>query len=123
MQEFRVTLPWPPKQLSSNARLHWSVVSKAKAEYRKACWALALADGAKEFGSHWPDGEKRSFHMDFYPPNHRRIDDANTAYRMKAGVDGVADALGVDDRFFRTSYELHDQIGGYVKVTIKRNDE
>jgi|ERR1700759_1000283 len=122
MNEFRVTLGWPCKELSPNGRYHWAVVSKAKAAYRNACWALAIAEGAKQFGSEWPEGEKRNFHMDFYPPNRRAIDDSNTAYRMKSGIDGVADALGVDDRYFRTSYELHDQIGGYVKVTIKRTE-
>ena len=34
-----LTLPWPPKELSPNARLHWRVVAKAKkalADYKKA---------------------------------------------------------------------------------------
>ena len=38
---------------------------------------------------------------------------------MKAGLDGLADAMRVDDRKFRTTFDVADQIGGMVKVTVK----
>lgn len=123
MQEFKVTLPWPMKQLSPNFSGHWAVVAKAKAQFRSACRLLSLAAGAKAYGSEWPENERRRVHFDFYPPDRRHRDDANQISAMKAGVDGMADALGIDDKYFRTSYELHEQIGGYVKVTITRNEE
>ncbi len=32
-----LTLPWPPKELSPNARQHWSKLAKTKKAYRDAC--------------------------------------------------------------------------------------
>lgn len=37
---------------------------------------------------------------------------------MKAGLDGLADVLGVDDSRWRTSYEMSPDIGGMVKVEV-----
>ena len=31
-----LTLPWPPKELSPNARQHWTKLAKAKKAYREA---------------------------------------------------------------------------------------
>ena len=39
---------------------------------------------------------------------------------LKSGLDGLADAMRVDDRKFRTTFDVADQIGGMVKVTISR---
>jgi crossover junction endodeoxyribonuclease RusA len=36
----KIALPWPPKVLSPNARVHWSVKSKAAKAYRAACFTL-----------------------------------------------------------------------------------
>ncbi len=36
--------PWPPSELSPNARVHWRTLAKAKAEYKVACgWIVKLA--------------------------------------------------------------------------------
>ena len=38
----RYEFPWPPKELSPNARVHWRALAKAKAEYKEDCgWSLA----------------------------------------------------------------------------------
>ena len=37
MLTLTLTLPWPPKELSPNARQHWSKLAKAKKAYRDAC--------------------------------------------------------------------------------------
>ena len=123
MNEFKVTLPWPSKELNPNASIHYMALAKFKAAYRSTCRLLALAAGAQEFGRDWPMKAKQRVHYDFFPPDKRRRDDGNCISSMKSGQDGIADALGVDDQWFRTSYELHEQIGGYVKVTITRNEE
>lgn len=123
MTEFKCTCPWPTKNLNSNARPHWAVLAREKAAYRSSWRLLSLAAGASLFGETWPKDEKRNVHFDFFPPSRRKYDDANIMASCKAGIDGLADALRIDDRYFRTSYELHEQIGGYVKVTITRNEE
>ena len=39
MLEF--TVPWPPKELSPNARKHWGARSKKAKQYRAQCFAYA----------------------------------------------------------------------------------
>lgn len=43
---------------------------------------------------------------------------------FKAGRDGVADALGVDDNKFVTSFEVCEPVAdGAVRVTIQERDQ
>lgn len=108
-----ITLPWPPKELSPNARLHWAVLAKAKKAYRHACSVQAMAQGARQL-----DASGLDVAFTFYPPTKRRIDIDNCIARMKSGIDGVADVLGVDDSKWRMSFEMAETIGGMVKVKI-----
>lgn len=109
-----VTLPWPPKDLSPNARVHWRTRSKVAKAYRHACWALV-----KEARLTAPE-TSGPLHLwiDFYPPDRRHRDDDNMIAAFKSGRDGLADALGVDDRRFICHPYVKDQIGGMVKVRI-----
>src|SRR4051812_11373764 len=94
MMELR--LPWPPKELSQNARVHWSVKARATKSYRKAAWALALAAKLKA-----PTEGKIYVQCVFQPPkNWSHGDEDNLLARMKAGFDGIADALKVNDSRF-----------------------
>ena len=58
--------------------------------------------------------------IDFYPPSKRSRDDDNLIAAFKSGRDGVADALGIDDKNFRTYPYLKDQVikGGMVQLRI-----
>lgn len=111
----QVILPWPPKELSPNARLHWTKVSKAKKAYRDACYYLALQAGAKSFKA----SGKVAIDLTFYPPDRRHRDDDNMLAAMKAGRDGLADALGVNDHKFKTSFEVAEEIGNFVRVEVR----
>lgn len=86
-------MPWPSADLSPNKRLHWSRVSKAKKAARAE--AAFLAGKCPEF-----DG-KLHLHITFHPPANRHYDIDNLLARMKAALDGVADAWGVNDKCFR----------------------
>lgn len=108
-----ITMPWPPKALSPNARVHWSKRSKAVKAYRHACWALAKQAGLQAL----PDGELHLW-ITFFPPDRRHRDDDNMIAAFKSGRDGLADALGVDDKRFRIHPWVSDQTGGVVKVRI-----
>jgi crossover junction endodeoxyribonuclease RusA len=109
-----VTLPWPPKELSPNARSHWATKSKAAKAYRHACWTLAKAAGIIA-----PETPGRlHLWIDFYPPDRRHRDDDNMIAAFKSGRDGLADALGVNDRRFVCHPYVKDQIGGMIKVRI-----
>lgn len=61
-------------------------------------------------------------HIQFRAPDRRRYDRDNLVARMKAAIDGIADALGVDDHLFASgSHEVGADPGseGCVIVTIR----
>ena len=110
----QVTLPWFPPELNPNKRVHWAVKAKAVKQYRHACWALCVQAGLTSIP--W-DGDVHLW-IDFYPPNRRGWDDDNCNSAFKAGRDGMADALKVNDKRFKSHPDLKTEIGGMVKVTI-----
>ena len=110
-----VTLPWPPKELNPNQlrRLHWAVRSKHMSAYKEACYWLTKEAGMKAV-------ERPLLVVEFYPPNKRRRDVDNCLAACKAGIDGVAEALGIDDSLLKNYHiKLMDQVGGYVKVRLE----
>ena len=110
----KVTLPWPPKALSPNARVHWSVKSQAAKSYRRHCLDLCkLANIVK------PETEGRlHLWLTFYPPDRRHRDDDNMIASFKSGRDGIADALGIDDKRFVCHPLVSEEIGGYIKFAV-----
>lgn len=116
-----VTLPWPPRALSPNARTHWRQKSPLTKAYKAACWALV-----KESGMVAPDSPRIALWLDFFPPDRRARDDDNIVASFKAGRDGIAAALGIDDKRFVMHPYVRDKIGGYVRVrltTLPERDE
>lgn len=117
MSTLTVALPWPPKMLSPNARPHWAALAKTKKRYRHACATLALEAGARSF-SMGMGGTSLSVHLEFIPPNKRERDEDNLIASCKTLYDGLADALGIDDKHFRLSHSFATKIGGMIKVTV-----
>lgn len=116
MTELR--LPWLPKELSPNARVHWSKRSKAAAAYRKECGWIVRAAIINHPDFRAPDSERIALWIDFFPPDRRHRDDDNLLAAFKAGRDGIADALGVNDKRFVSHPFVQDTTGGYVRVRI-----
>ncbi len=115
--ELRVTLPWPSPSLSPNARLHWSRKAPMVRTARKAAWALTLEAGARQMSV----SSNPCLAVEFCPPDKRRRDLDNLIASMKAANDGIADALGIDDSKFQTTYRMGEPVkGGAVHVTIQR---
>lgn len=108
-----VILPWPPKELSPNARLHWRVLALAKKAYRAACAQEAKAQG---IGPMQANGLHVS--LVFVPPNRRAFDLDGLLSRMKSGLDGLADVVEIDDSKWRLSLDKASEIGGFVRVSI-----
>lgn len=114
MLEF--TVPWPPKELSPNARKHWAVRSRKARVYRSQCFALARQ--ALASSSFEPRG-RLVLALVFCPPDRRKRDDDNLVAAFKSGRDGIADALGIDDSLFVTQFEIGQPVqGGAVQVTL-----
>lgn len=108
-----VTLPWPSSKLNPNARVHFREKAAQARTYREACHYLTLPEKR-----HLPDGDLR-LELTFYPPDKRARDRDNLLSSMKSGLDGVAQALGIDDsRFEPVVVSVARQIGGMVKVRI-----
>ena len=109
-----MTLPWPPKELSPNARVHWRQKHKHAKAYRRTCGLIALALDASRLTG------KKYFWVTFCPPNRRSYDDDNLLARFKAGRDGIADGLGIDDKNFITTITIGNPVpGAAVRVHIR----
>jgi crossover junction endodeoxyribonuclease RusA len=108
-----IVLPWPQTDLSPNARIHWSKLARAKKAYRADCAWQALAQGAKRI-----EAERIAVSITFYPPSKRRIDLDNCISRLKSGIDGLADVLGVDDSKWVMTFAMADTVGGMVRVEV-----
>ena len=116
MVDLVVTLPWPSSALSPNTRQHWAMLAKAKRSYRQACWAAAISQGVRRV-----QAEGLAVDLRFVPPDRRKYDIDNLLARMKSGLDGLADILGVDDSRWSISIERAAEPvkGGEVQVTIR----
>lgn len=108
-----ITLPWPPAALSSNARSHWATKARATKKYRGDAKLCALAAKPQI-----PSEGEIALTIRFVPP-HRRFDRVNLPAMLKAGFDGLADALKVDDRRFVPTYTYAEpEKPGRVEVTV-----
>lgn len=94
-----VTCSGPDPALSPNARVHWAKLRKAKAAARREARALTwkafvdVDDGGDITGV--------TIRRTFYRPTKRVADIDNLEASTKSMADGIADALGVNDRLFR----------------------
>ncbi len=109
----RLTLPWPPKELSLNYSGHWAPRAAAVKKYRFAVKILALQ-------AKWqiPEEGKIYLEVEFYPPDRRPRDKDNMVGAFKAGQDGLADAWKINDKRIDCSYKVSSQLGGMVKVKL-----
>lgn len=109
-----IILPWPSAALSPNSRVHWSVKAKATKAYRKdAGWLTCISK--TRFNHEGPIHLK----ITFLPPTKRRYDLDGLLSRIKAGLDGVADGLGVDDNRFALTIERGNVCPpGWVRIEV-----
>lgn len=115
-----IELPWPDSKLSPNARQHWAVTAKVKKVARHEACLLTKAQMPFKQRKAIAEGDGRiPVQITFYPPDNRRRDDDNMVGSFKALRDGIADALGVDDRRFRPHYFFEDaQKPGRIEVVF-----
>lgn len=113
----RLTLPWPDKHLSPNARLHWSRKSRLVKLARQAAWGAVLEARGRAPALR---GERLHLTWVFCPPDRRRRDMDNIIGSLKATADGIADALHFDDSKFVSTYQFGEPVkGGAVVVTVR----
>lgn len=94
----QIELGWPHKALSPNhrSRSHWPKTRATKAAVNEAFFATKAAIGRGE-----PEHDGRlSFIITAYPPDRQARDDDNLVSSLKGHRDGIAKALGLDDKLF-----------------------
>lgn len=106
-----IVLPWPDKGLSPNSRLHWAAKGTLRKKARQ--WAnnaalAAIPFGMREVRAKFSGDGPIPVTVTFYPPDRRQRDDDNMVGSFKSYRDGIADALGVNDRRFRPIYVFAD---------------
>lgn len=111
-----VELPFPPRALSPNVRCHWRVKARVGKDYKRdVFWLCRSASLSIE------TCEKIDVWLDFYPPDKRHYDADNLVSRLKSGLDGIAEALKINDRKFILHPVLHDEPENKVVVKIIEN--
>jgi crossover junction endodeoxyribonuclease RusA len=114
-----IILPWPPKSLNPNARVHWTKKRKAVSAYRTE-GALATLAGTME--PNLKGSKAVLLDIEFVAPDRRPRDLDNMLASIKSGLDGVADVLQVNDYCFEFKIRRSLNIGGMVKITITKVD-
>ena len=117
MTQLVIELPFPSNKLSPNGRFHWAVVAKAKKEARSTAYYLTkeVLKGSECVVTHG----YVAVSLEFQPPSRRSYDLDGLLSRSKAYLDGIADAIGIDDKHFRPTLIMGEPVkGGRVVVKI-----
>lgn len=110
-----VLVPFPPADLSPNKRLHWAKKARAVKTYRELCAAHGWEAGLRPMKA-----DKLNVSITFTPPDKRRRDRDNMIAAFKAGADGIADVIQVDDADWVPTYHVTEpEKGGAVSVKIE----
>ena len=122
-----VTLPWPPRELSPNARNHWTAKAEASQTAKAQGCYLTMEIFNSPYGYPCSWAKKGTGNMIFqatyvfHPPDKRKRDIDNFLAMMKNYQDGVCAALGIDDsRIKRTVIEWGAVVkGGKVVLRLE----
>lgn len=112
-------LDWPASRLFPNRKngLHWTTTNKIKNEALFRAYNIVKSSGlCIDMGE-----AQKPLKIVFYAPDKRKRDLDNLLAAMKPSLDGMAQALGVDDSLFRPitiDLALDPQKIGFVEVTI-----
>ena len=113
-----IALPWPDKALWQNTKPHWSIIAAATKAARLYAWTATLEHG----GRHMAFTGRPRLVWTFHPPPRSTADLPNAIAAMKPSIDGIQDAIQIDDRHFLNAFpeEFGESVkGGKVIVTIE----
>lgn len=113
-----ITLAWPDSLLSPNRVANW----RKKATARKAARArasIATRAGVGTLGAMPPDASLEVA-LTFCPPDKRKRDMDNVLSSLKSAIDGMADALSVNDSLFVYRMAWGDVVPGGRVVAVCR---
>jgi crossover junction endodeoxyribonuclease RusA len=112
-----IRIGWPAQALWQNSSHGTFTTARAIKTAKAEGWASALAAGVKRL----PKCSSYSLNFTFTPPKRRggQHDATNMRPACKAHIDGIADALGVNDRIFRVGQETVLPAAGDGHVLIE----
>lgn len=118
----KVNLPWPEKILwpNRNRGHHWSEVRKAAVKaHQYGLVTVAKQIESSEVVESSPDAWQAT--VEFHPPTHHRYDLDNALASLKAYLDGMMEALAIDDSQIVTVTLCKREVvsGGVVIVTLQ----
>lgn len=113
-----IELPWPARSLHPNARVHWAMKARAtKASRNYAGWAAKEA-GIRAGDFDIPQALKVT--VAFAAPSKRRVDEDGVLSSCKAYLDGISDAIGIDDSRFQIAIRRDAPVrGGSVRIELE----
>ncbi len=112
-----IALPYPAAQLWPNGRYHWSVRARQIKKHREWARLATLADNTR------PATVGRIIATLYPKPRGPAPDRDNTIAAIKAYLDGIADALGVNDRTFPVPVILFGERTAHGGVVIALEPE
>jgi crossover junction endodeoxyribonuclease RusA len=109
-----ITLPWPPSSLSGHHNEHWRGLRTVTKKHR--LWAFQATKAAR---IPVPATGDIPVSVTFHAPDNRS-DRMNYWNRCKPYFDGIADAMGVNDkRFIPAGYHIGENVpGGKIVVRV-----
>lgn len=112
-----IELPWPVTALWPNRRSHWRTLNDARQAAHTAAYYLAMDAGANLRVKPY----LIPVEIEFCPPSRRRFDRDNALAALKGAMDGLAEAMGVDDSKFEPITLRRGEVvkGGKVIVSIQ----
>lgn len=114
----KLMFPWPDPVLNPNQRKHWAVKKDAKRAARDEAFCITTNTGAKLH-----PGKNYMVELIFCPPNRSPRDLDNLLASMKASLDGMCRALGIDDKMIRPVPDWGPVVaGGKVEITITERE-
>jgi crossover junction endodeoxyribonuclease RusA len=116
----KIELAFPPKGLFPNRAMgsHWTKTREAKTAYKEECHWLT-----KQQMKNWaPTDAHVRVTIRFVMPDKRRRDTDNCLAAAKSGLDGMADALGINDQQFHPVivYREYGKKPGQMIVEIEK---
>lgn len=113
-----ITLAWPDSLLSPNRVANWRKKATAR-KVARARAAIATRAGVGSLGAIPPDASLE-VSLTFCPPDKRKRDMDNVLSSLKSAIDGMADALSVNDSLFVYRMAWGDVVpGGRVVAVCK----
>lgn len=109
-------LSWPDTALSPNARVHWAAKAKAAKNARAEGYYAAISHPDRKIFQNFAG--KLQITARFYSKTRNYPDADNCLASIKAHLDGIAEALDVNDRQFVHHAIVEEETGGRVVVEV-----